>query len=169
MYESVIYSAHLRRPGCMYIHMYRSPVTEWQVSWFVLGTITLNDTGTTAKRLDGNVKTFSANAGQLGNICKQRCRCHSKFPKQTSWPATLLLETGTYLVAAFAAAGCGCAHGSRREVTPTRILPGAQYRRAYRVHCLEQCLSGGPPTQGNHREQAVSTDIVEKIHFAKSD
>ena len=33
----------------------RSPVKEWQVSWFDLGKITLNGTDTTVKRLDRNV------------------------------------------------------------------------------------------------------------------
>ena len=74
----------------------RSPVNEWQVSWFVLGTITLNGTDATVKRLARNVTTFTY-CGQFGNICNQRCLYHSKLlsPKQTSWPATLLLETGT--------------------------------------------------------------------------
>ena len=37
--------------------MCRSPVKEWQVSWFVLET-TLNGTDTTVKRLDRNVKSL---------------------------------------------------------------------------------------------------------------
>ena len=41
---------------------YRSPVKEWQVSWFALGTITLNGTHITVKRLDRNVKTLSADS-----------------------------------------------------------------------------------------------------------
>ena len=45
--------------------MYRSPVKEWQVSWFVLGTITLNGTDTKVKRLDRNVKTFSAHSSAI--------------------------------------------------------------------------------------------------------
>ena len=44
---------------------YRSPVKEWQVSWFVLGTITLNGTDTTVKRLDRNVKTLSADSSAI--------------------------------------------------------------------------------------------------------
>ena len=40
----------------------RSAAKERQVSWFVLGTITLNGTDTTVKRLDRNVKTFSADS-----------------------------------------------------------------------------------------------------------
>ena len=44
----------------------------WQVSWFVLGTITLNGTDITVKRLDRNVKTFSADSLAIfANICKQ--------------------------------------------------------------------------------------------------
>ena len=38
-------SHHRRRLGRT-IKTYRSPVKEWQVSWFVLGTITLNGTDT---------------------------------------------------------------------------------------------------------------------------
>ena len=45
--------------------VYRSPVKEWQVSWFVLGTITLNGTDATVKRLDINVKTFSADCSAI--------------------------------------------------------------------------------------------------------
>ena len=41
---------------------YRSPVKERHVSWFVLGTVTLNGTDTTVKRLHRNVKTFSADS-----------------------------------------------------------------------------------------------------------
>ena len=45
--------------------MYRSPVKEWQGSWFVLGTITLNGTDTIVKRIDRNVKTFSAESSAI--------------------------------------------------------------------------------------------------------
>ena len=45
--------------------MYRSPVKEWHVSWFVLGTITLNGTHITVRRLDRNVKTFSADRSAI--------------------------------------------------------------------------------------------------------
>ena len=77
--------------------LYRYPVKEWQVSWFVLETITLNGKDTTVKRLDRNVKTFSADSSAM---FANNGLCHSKLlsPKQTSWPATLVLETGTYLL-----------------------------------------------------------------------
>ena len=47
------------------LYMYRSPAKEWQVSWFLLGRITLNGTDTTIKRLDRNVKTFSAECSAI--------------------------------------------------------------------------------------------------------
>ena len=59
-------------PGCFFLALtaneeYRSPVEEWLVSSFFGGdgTITLNDTDTTVKRLDRNVKTFNADSSAI--------------------------------------------------------------------------------------------------------
>ena len=68
--------------------MYRYPVKKWQVSWFVLGTITLNGTDTTAKRLDRYPKTLSADSSAiLANI--GGCAIQSYYPEST--PADLPL------------------------------------------------------------------------------
>ena len=59
-------------------NMYRSPVKEWQVSWFVLETITLNVTDTTAKQLDRHVKTFKADSSAIfanSGICAIQSYC----------------------------------------------------------------------------------------------
>ena len=63
---------------------YRSPVKEFQVSWFVLGTITLNSTDTTVKRLDRNVKTLSADISAIfanSEICAIQSYCPQKQTK----------------------------------------------------------------------------------------
>ena len=67
---------------------------KWQVSWFVLGTITLNGTDTTVKRLDRNVKTFSATVRQYSQAATT-VPFKVMFPKQTSRPPNLFLETAT--------------------------------------------------------------------------
>ena len=83
------------------VSLYRSPVKEWQVSWFVLGTITLSGTDPTVKRLDLNVKTFSADSSVIfaNNVV---CVIQSYCPKNK--PADLPLFywrpvqwTGTYI------------------------------------------------------------------------
>ena len=63
--------------------MYRSPVKGWQVSWFVFGTITLNDTDTTVRRLDINVKTFSVNSSAIfanNGVCAIQSDCPQNKP-----------------------------------------------------------------------------------------
>ena len=52
-------------PELRSVCMYRSPVKEWQVSWFVLGKISLNDTDSTVKLLYRNVKTLSAESSAI--------------------------------------------------------------------------------------------------------
>ena len=51
--------------------MYRSPVKEWQVSWFVFGTITLNGTDTVVNKycrtVRSNVFTFLSSRFTLGS------------------------------------------------------------------------------------------------------
>ena len=60
--------------------MYRSPVKEWQVSWFVLGTVTLNDTYTVVckycrtvrtKCLHISIKSFYCSVCAIQNYCPQ--------------------------------------------------------------------------------------------------
>ena len=76
-----------------WIHMYRSSVKEWNVSWFVLGTITLNGTDTTVKRPDRN-KTLCADSSAIfasNGVCAIQSYCPQNKPADL----TLLLETGT--------------------------------------------------------------------------
>ena len=73
---------------------YRSPVKVWQVSRFGLGTITLNDTDTTAKRLDRNLKKFSADSSAIfANNGVSAIQSYCPQNKPADLP--LLLETGT--------------------------------------------------------------------------
>ena len=63
--------------------LYRSPVKEWQVSWLVLGTITLNGTDITVKRLDRNVKTCSADSSAIfanNGVCDIQNYCQQNKP-----------------------------------------------------------------------------------------
>ena len=63
--------------------MYRSPVKEWQVRWFVLEAITLNGIDTTVKRLDRNVKTFSADSSAIfanNGVCVIQSYCPQSNP-----------------------------------------------------------------------------------------
>ena len=74
---------HVEPPTLLIMH--RSPVKEWQVSKFVLGTISLSGTDTTVKRLDRNAKTLSTDS--LAIFANNgRYLCHSKLlsPRQTS-------------------------------------------------------------------------------------
>ena len=73
---------------------YRSPVKEFQVSWFVLGTTTLNSTDTTVKRLDRNVKTLSADISAIF-ASNEIYAIESNCPQNKQNKTTLLLETGT--------------------------------------------------------------------------
>ena len=63
--------------------MYRSPVKEWQVSWFVFEAIALNGTDTTVKRLDINVKTVSADSSAMlanNGVCAIQSYCPQNKP-----------------------------------------------------------------------------------------
>ena len=66
-----------------FVYRYRSPVKEWQVRWFVLGTITLNDTDTSVKRLDRNMKTFSVTSSAIfanNGVCVIQSYCPKNKP-----------------------------------------------------------------------------------------
>ena len=63
--------------------MFRSPVREWQVSWFVLGTIALSGTDITIKRLDRNVKTFNVDSSAIfanNGVCAIQSYCPQNKP-----------------------------------------------------------------------------------------
>ena len=65
------------------VHTYRSLVKDWQVSCFVLGTITLNGTDTTVKQLDRHVKTFSADSSAIfpsNAVCTIQSHCPENKP-----------------------------------------------------------------------------------------
>ena len=70
--------AHIRR----YVHTYIHCVSRRKARMYVLHTY---------------IQVSSEETGAY--TCKQRCLCHSKLlsPKQTSWPATLLLEMYVYV------------------------------------------------------------------------
>ena len=64
--------------GHVFGPMYRSPVKEWQVSWFALGVITLNGIDNTVQRFDRNVKTFSADSSAIfanNGVCVIQSYC----------------------------------------------------------------------------------------------
>ena len=67
--------------------MCRSPVKEWQVGWLALGTITLNGTDTTVKRLDKNMKTLNADSLAIlanNGICAVQSYCPQNKPADLS-------------------------------------------------------------------------------------
>ena len=77
--SSILNSPQLVASG-RYLPMYRSPVKEWQVSWFVLGKMTLNGTDTVVckycrtvptKRLHISIKLFYCSVCVVQSYCSQ--------------------------------------------------------------------------------------------------
>ena len=119
----------------IYLCKYRSPVKEWQVSWFVFGTITSNGTDTTVKRLDRNVKTFSADSSAIfanNGVCAIQSYCPQNKPADLPlfyWrPVCTVYTTPAQSLSA-------CKHVHRLPVAPSRS-------QTYPRVCMYVCTVG---------------------------